>query len=158
MSTVQSGASETHTRPYTLGVSIAVVLIFLIAIFHAWKFVFKKVKKWINGAHQVEAAVIEIPIPHQFDRKVSSACIQELEMVLKYDDETAGISLHHVQKRPVIMRSYSEDSGVTKLKRKKSLRRMRHSIGNNKMRQVCGVPENKLTFFAGYSHRHCLEK
>lgn len=68
-----------HTRPYTVGVSIAVVLIFLIAIFHVWSFIFKKIRKRF---HKTEFEIVEIPVTNNSGRKISAACIQQLDMVL----------------------------------------------------------------------------
>lgn len=139
-----------HTRPYTVGVSIAAVLIFVIAIFHVWKFIFKKIKKWLNLS-QEDPVVIEIPVSPNEERTLSSACIQELEMVLTYEDESTAI---HKQRVPYL-RSMSEGSGMRKLEKKRSSRRTRDSIAHQKQRLSLSQQNiASMKFFAGYSHRH----
>lgn len=145
---MSAGYSD-HTRPYTIGVSIAAFLIFLIAIFHVGKFIFKKIKKCLNSSNQEE--VTEIPVKRNDDRKLSLACIQQLEMTLRYEDEVSGV--REIYKRP-FMRSLSEAARTKKLER--SLK-TRHSIANNKYRQPSFTEQfdtPKITFLAGYSHRH----
>lgn len=140
-----------QTRPFTVGVSIAAVLIFLIAIFHVWKFIFKKIKKWLNSS-QPEIVVPEIQVSQNEERKVSLACIQQLEMILKYEDELGSVRI----KRTPYLRSMSEGSGTRKLERKRSVKKSRHSIVHHKHRQSFSEQNDAatITFFAGYSHRH----
>lgn len=150
--------SSTHTRPYTVGVSIAVISICIIALFHLWKFIFKKVKKWLNPT-QLEAVITEIPLPDHGDRKLSTVCIQQLEMIIKYDDELSKINLN--PKRNRYCRSISENAGRNILERKKSLKRKRTSFVQKKCSQTLVQPNSTsvgITFLAGYSHRHVDEE
>lgn len=143
---------STQTRPYTVGVSIAVFLIFLIALIHVWKFLVKKIKKCLNS-NQLETVITEVPPSHHEGRKISSSCVHQLEMVLKYDDEVAGINVLHTQSR-MCKRSLSENLG--RLERKRSVKRKRNSISNQKVRESSDQESqiSRATFFAGYSHRH----
>lgn len=143
---------STQTRPYTVGVSIAVFLIFLIALIHVWKFLVKKIKKCLNS-NQLETVITEVPPSHHEGRKISSSCVHQLEMVLKYDDEVAGINVFHTQSR-MCKRSLSENLG--RLERKRSVKRKRNSISNQKVRESSDQESHisRATFFAGYSHRH----
>lgn len=146
---MSAGYSD-HTSPYTIGVSIAAFLIFFIVIFHVAKFIFKKIKKCLNSSHP-EDAETEITVKRYNDRKLPLACIQQLEMTLRYEDEVSGVK--EIYKRQYI-RSLSEAAVIKKPER--SLK-TRHSIGPNKYRpqffsEQCDTP--KITFLAGYSHRH----
>lgn len=93
--------SSTHSRPYTVGFSIAAVLIFFIAIFHFWKFVLKKFKKWLNSSQpHLEPLEEEIPPSQNYERKLSSVCVKQLEMILEYEDEPSDIKVRHTQAPP----------------------------------------------------------
>lgn len=124
---------STHTRPYTVGFSIASLLIFLIALFHLWKFIFKKVKKWLNPNHKLEAVITEVPLPDHGDRKLSTDCIQQLDMVINYEDELSEITL---KPKRVFCRSLSEDMGRKALERKKSIKRKRNSVAQPNFPQL----------------------
>lgn len=147
-----------HTRPFTVGVSIAAFLIFLIAIFHVWKYIFKKIKKWLSSTQPEVIEVTEIPATRIEDRKLSLACIQQLEMILKYEDEVSGVGNVYKQ-RPSYMRSNSEGSAIRKFERRKPLKRTRHSIAHAKHRRSISEQNDAatITFFAGYSHKHIAE-
>ena len=147
---------STHTRHYTVGVSIAVLLIFLIAIFHLWKFVFKRVKRWLNPT-QLEVVITEIALPEHGDRKLSTNCIQKLEMFINYDDDLPRNSNLNPQRAK--RRSLSESSGRKILERKKSIKRKRNSIVQCNCSQSIIQPSTTMgvTFLAGYSHRHVDE-
>lgn len=132
---------EKHqASPYglTVGFSIAAVLIFLIAMLHIWKYLFKKLRKWWNPPTQMEGPVMpEISVQHHGDRKVSSTCTHQLEMFLKYEDEVSGINFTHKERNCNI-----------KGFKKSSMKQQRFSTPSPQ-------PEvEKITFFAGYSHRH----
>lgn len=58
------------SQPYTIGFSIAVVLIFFIAVLHLWRLIFKRIKKRMNS--ETEFVPVEISL-YQADRRVSSA-------------------------------------------------------------------------------------
>lgn len=120
-------------RPYTVGVSIAAGLIFLITIFHIWKFVIRKLCD-SPEAVGLEAVETEIALP---ERKLSSLCIQQHEMVLHYDCEMVQVDVD--KKRILISRSLSGK----KINRSHNLKRENES---------CAV-----TFFAGYSHQYVNE-
>jgi hypothetical protein len=141
-SDVKDRDTTSYTRPYTYGVSIAAVLIFLIAIFHVWKLIFKQIKK-LNETNQLETVVTEIPTIRQ-DRKLSASCIHQLEMVLHYDDKVNGIQLQHTQNR----------SRNSRKSERKSSRR--NSGVSEKFQRFSSekIESEKITFFAGYSHRH----
>lgn len=142
---------STHTRPYTVGVSIAAVLIFFITLFHIWRFALKKIKKFLN-INQLEAVIVEIPEKNHEGRKLSSSCVQQLDMILSYSDDPSETYLVHTQKR-VSRRSLSENSSRLETN---SARRKRNSIAGQRERQSTSQQENvsKAIFFAGYSHRH----
>lgn len=147
---------DPSTRPYTVGVSIAVLLIFLIALFHVWKFIFKKVKKWLNPT-QLEAVITEIPFPDHGDRKLSTDCIEQLEMIIRYEKEFSEINRN--PKRAIrYCRSLSENSGKV-LERKRSVKRKRNSVTQQNIHQYFVQPSSTggITFLAGYSHRHVNE-
>lgn len=152
MGEIESKDLSTHTRPYTVGVSIAVVLIFLIAIIHLWKYLLKKIKKWLNQ-NELEVIETEISNPHVEGRKLSTSCHQQLQMILKYEDEVAGIKLCHTQKRK-INRSLSENEGRSKKKQSQKCRK--YSLSQQRQRKI--DPTEKLIFFAGCSHRHVNEE
>lgn len=140
----ESNHPTTHTRPYTVGVSIAVVLIFLIAIFHVWNFIFKKIKKRFN---QTEIEIVEIPVKDNSGRKISAACIQQLEMVLTCDDQ--------VFENDEAKQTFK--TTVTVERNKVSEKGTRHVISTQKQGQTIKsvtVDSEKIVFFAGYSHHH----
>lgn len=133
-----------HTRPYTVGVSIAVVLIFLIAILHVWSFIFKKIKKRIN---KTDFEIVEIPVGDNSGRKIYSARIQQLDMVLTCDDE--------VFENDAAKQSFQ--TTVTVESNKNSKKGTRHVVSSQKPGQSIKsvtVDSKKIVFFAGYSHHY----
>lgn len=155
MSTLDIDDPSTHTRPYTVGVSIAVLLIFLIALFHLWRFVFKRVKRWLNPT-QLEVVITEIALPEHGHRKLSTNCIQKLEMFINYDDD---LPRNNVNSQRTKRRSLSESSGRKVLERKRSIKRKKNSIVQCNCSQPITQPSTtmEVTFLAGYSHRHVDE-
>lgn len=133
-------------RPYTVGVSIAVVVIFIIAIFHVWRYTLKKIKKYLNS-NQVED-IIEIPSQREHEgRKISTSCIQQLDLFLQIEDEKYGINLVHTERKS--RKSFSRDSKM--LAKRHSMKSGKNST-SSKVQEICRQP--KATFFAGYSHCH----
>lgn len=150
MSKAESLDPSDEVRPYTVGFSIAVLLILLIAIFHIWRIIFKHIKKIVNSSDSVQNIPVEISVEvPNGDRRVSSAaiCIQQLQMHLEYDDEVSEIKFSH-QKRPKLERSISESS--SKLKGKQPAGRRKTLVA----RESKNLQLNDVKFFAGYSHRH----
>lgn len=141
----ESDHPSTQTRPYTVGVSIAVVLIFLIAVLHVWNFIFKKIKKRFYTA---DLEVEEIPVREISGRKISSACIQQLDMVLTYDDEICEKDFTNPRCLPTV----TVERNI-KISEKRSLRPM---VSHKPRQSIKNVPINsgKVVFFAGYSHHH----
>lgn len=143
-----------HSQQYTVGFSIAAVLIFFILIIHISRFIFRKVKKCLNR-DPVEVIITEIPVTYNDERKLSTNCVQQLEMILKVDDEVSGINSNH---RRAYFRSNSENVDALKLKRKGSTRRHRYSTVHRSRRIGQSLKQSngpsKITFLAGYSHRH----
>lgn len=157
MKEVDSADLSTHSRPYTVGVSIAVLLIFVIAFFHLWKFAFKKIKKCLNPP-QLESVITEIPPRDHGDRKLSTNCIQQLEMVVKYEEELPGFGTNLKSQRVnrYNKRAMSEYSGTKLKERKKSIKHKRNSVvqanfNDSSDQRLSAVG---ITFLAGYSHRH----
>lgn len=87
--------SSDHSRPYTIGFSIAAILILLIALFHLWRFVFKQIKKFVNRNDL--GTIIEVPSTHNATRRISKRCVQKLEMVVVTDDMEE--KFHCIEKR-----------------------------------------------------------
>lgn len=137
-----------HSRPYTVGVSIAVVFIFLIAIFHVWRYFFKKIRKWLKS-NQPEEVIIEVPSPNNGgERKLSSTCVQQLEMILKYSDEPEGIEVVHKQKRTLSLNSGSGGKiPIDSRRQQKRFQSFTHAPSNN---EIC--------FLAGFSHLHKINE
>lgn len=133
-----------HTRPYTVGVSIAVVLIFLIAIFHVWSFIFKKIKKRYN---KTEFEIVEIPIKDNSGRKISAACIQQLDMVMTCDDKVFDDEAGKQSFRTTV--NFKQD--IVSEKGTPEVISSRKSRQPNK---YVRIDAQKIVFFAGYSHHH----
>lgn len=89
--------SSDHSRPYTIGFSIAAILILLIALFHLWKILFKQIKKLVNRDEL--GTIVEVPSPRssQATRRISTRCVHKLEMVVVCDDQEGKFL--HVEKR-----------------------------------------------------------
>lgn len=143
-----------YHQPFTVGVSIAALLIFLIAIFHIWKLIFKKIIKhhqtrWDSCDDEVIQSVeTEIPLP---ERKLSSACVQQLKIVLENKEEVL-VNLNNCKKsRPAYGRSISENNKTTKFPRKKSFERSLRKTSNRP------IEPSSFTLFAGYIHKHVDE-
>lgn len=145
-----------HSRQYTVGFSIAAVLIFFILIIHLGRFIFRKIRKCLNK-DSVEVIVTEIPVTQNDERKLSTHCIQQLELILKVEDEVSGIELCDSQRR-AFFRSNSDNIKTLKHQTKRSTQRYRHSTVHRSQRlgQSFKQPSEskKNTFLAGYSHRH----
>ena len=139
-------SASSHTRPYTVGVSIAVVLIFLIALLHLWSFIFKKIKKRLNST-DFEVIETEIPVKRIDGRKISSSCIQHLDMILKYEDEVDGEKLSHNE-----FRTKSLVNKTRKFKSEEINSKSRSASLNQKTKS--SQRGDKIIFFAGYSHQH----
>lgn len=136
-------------RTYTVGVSIAAVLIFLIAIFHIWRFIFRKIRKCWNFPEEIDLEAFETEIPVQ-ERKLSTFCIQQLEMVLQCDENFTRVDFKKKQvNKPSCSRSVSLNVGKSRAERKKSFKRS--------LRRPSNRSNEPLTFFAGYSHQHVNE-
>jgi ABC-type nickel/cobalt efflux system permease component RcnA len=101
-----SGSDLDNSRPYTIGFSIAVILILLIAIFHIWRILFKKIKKYMN--HDELGTIVEVSSDFNGARRISKKCVHKLEVKLVCDDIEGG--LNHVERRTIINKS--EDGQV----------------------------------------------
>lgn len=157
MSSSSSRDTSQHTRPYTVGFTIAAVLIFFLVVVHLSRFIFRKIKKYLNG-DPVELVITETPAVPGEERKLSTHCYQQLELILKVEDEVSSVSSTHKQKRP-FLRSNSENVENWKMKRNQS-RRSSTVNRTRKLGQSLKQPNEigKVTFFAGYSHRHVYDE
>lgn len=140
---------SSHTRPYTVGFSIAAFLIFFIVIVHLSRFIFRKVAKCLND-DQVEVIITETPVKQNDGRKLSTNCVQQLELILRVNDEVSGIDLRQTQRREIIARSNTEHLTTQK---KRSTNRNRHSTVHQNRKHKREQPY-EITFLAGYSHKH----
>lgn len=137
-----------HTRPYTVGVSIAVVLIFVIAILHVWNFIFKKIKKRFDLAN---LEVEEIPARRDSGRKISSACIQQLEMVLTYEDKAFGKDFPKQSCSTTVTVEPNTNFSKVGSRFPKISQKPGHSFKKGP------IDSGKIVFFAGYSHHHIYD-
>lgn len=102
--TMSVSRDSDNSRPYTIGFSIAVILILLIAIFHLWRILFKQIKKCVNRDEL--GTIVEVSSDFNGTRRISKKCIHKLEVKLVCDDIEGG--LKHVEKRTIINNN-SED-------------------------------------------------
>lgn len=137
-----------HTRPYTVGVSIAVVLIFIIAIFHAWNYLFKKIKKRLSKSDfELDEVEVEVPVGQLGGRRVSSAFIQELE-VIGYDVSFENELFNTKESRGA--KVFDKSQSLKNFERSPSRQIRKLSLQHQKYRQS----GDKIIFFAGYCHQH----
>lgn len=141
--------SSAQTRPYTVGVSFAFLLIFLIAMFHVWRYIFKEIKKCVR---EPEIVPMEIPISNR-DRRISSPLSVQQTGLKCEDDKFLRIKLSHKQRRQKLIRSSSDNSRQLKTIKKNSSKRHRRSTRKQSFASRSQVEkENGLKFLAGYSH------
>lgn len=134
-----------QSRPYTLGFTIAVVVILIIGMIHCWRRALKQVKKWVNNG--VETIPVEISVFIE-DRRISSApvCDQHFQMILKHEDES---SPKKKKKHLTLEKSQINNLKQPRVKFTKSCETSRtHSHSFKK----CDQRESEGNFFAGYSH------
>lgn len=92
--------SSDHSRPYTIGFSIAAILILLIALFHLTRIVFQQIKKCVNRNEL--GTIVEVPAPRRATRRISTRCVHKLEMVVVCDDEK-GKMQHVIEKKKLML-------------------------------------------------------
>lgn len=93
-----------YSRPYTVGFSIAVILILIIGIFHLWRYLFRKIQKYMNRNEL--GSIVVVPSDFSGSRRISKKCIKKIEVQIVCDDEEEGF--HHVERR-TILNGNSED-------------------------------------------------
>jgi hypothetical protein len=126
--------AESYSRPYTIGVIIAVILIGIIGFLHLWRKIFKFIKK--RNESEVVPHEIEIMTG---ERRVSSAsCIQiQQKSSVKHKQTFKKKS----QKNFVNPKKFNPNATAAAYDRKLSFDHLTQN-------------ENVKTFFAGFSHRH----
>jgi hypothetical protein len=120
---------------YTVGFSIAVLLIVIIAV---WRLIAKQIKKWVSSGNSCENPV-EIPVVNEH-RQISSApvCVQ---IAVECDQNNSK------SKRRKLERSVSETTSKPKKKTIEQSKR-RKSFDSKSSRK------SELKFFAGFSHKY----
>ncbi|KAG5667721.1 hypothetical protein PVAND_015692 [Polypedilum vanderplanki] len=84
-------SSKSYTRPYTVGVSIAIIAVILFLLFHLLKFVIKHLKRIIEERNKRNRPV-RIAVRREQGRRLTAKSVKRLQKELKKETKILPIN------------------------------------------------------------------
>lgn len=161
---IASNASSNRTIQFTVGVSIVVIVIAIVGFIHLWRYLFKKLLQYIAHRNQfymttnLESVMTTPPPAIDDGRKLTSTSVHQFEKILKTKDFPDKRNIH----RPSLQ-CIPEECDSIELQRSRTIcvKTPKNStkFGDKKFRHSAyaarsSAADDKVTFLAGFSHRH----